>query len=192
MSIGQDLLDVPFADLVQQLGTSIAEAQLQMDRTAIDTLKFLVDTKVSVVPEVTDVITPVARSVTVPGTGQVVPYSGAQVTSSGAAPVEMSLFQAGIFPTFYQFSQADIEVKISVTIKQGSQPTSTGDPRTKTPLRVHASPVDYRTANTYSYSADGSSVLRASLRPVPAPSRITPRTVTIDALSQPPRVTVAG
>ena len=68
MSIGQDLLDVPFADLVQQLGTSIAEAQLQMDRTAIDTLRFLIDNKVSVVPEITDIITAVPRSVTVPGT----------------------------------------------------------------------------------------------------------------------------
>src|SRR5262249_29184913 len=136
--------------------------------------------------------TAVPRTVTVPGTGQVVPYSGAQVISSGAAPVKMSLLQAGLTPTFYQFTEASIEVKMSITVKQGSQPTSTGENRLKPLLRIHASPVDYRTANTYSYTAQGSSVLKATLKPVPPPARLTPRTVTVDALSQPPRVTSVG
>jgi hypothetical protein len=56
--------------------------------------------------------------------------------------------------------------------------------------KAFVSPVNYRTANTYSYSAEGSSVLRATLRPVPPPPRLTPRIITINALNNPPTVTI--
>ena len=57
-------------------------------------------------------------------------------------------------------------------------------------LRAFASPVNYRSANTYSYDASGSSSFRATLRPVPPPPRLTPRTVTVNALVSPPTVTI--
>jgi hypothetical protein len=106
----------------------------------------------------------------------------------------MSLLQAGLLPTFYQFTEATIEVKLSITMKE----TETKETKGSTPLGrqtsrlgalVFGSPVDYRTANTYSYAAQGSSVLRATLRPVPPPPRLIPSTVTINTLSTPPTVT---
>lgn len=188
MAIGQDLLDVGFADLVHNLALAIAEGQLALDQSSIQTLQFLINNNVDIVTEITDVITAVPRSVTIPGNPpQTVEYTGAQVTSSGAAPVTMSLFQAGITPTFYQFTEASIEVKISITARQATQETTSGG--TPLILRLFASPVDYRTSNTFTYSAQGASVMRAIIRPVPAPSRVTPRIVTVDALTQPPAVT---
>jgi hypothetical protein len=50
-------------------------------------------------------------------------------------------------------------------------------------------PVNFRTANTYSYTAQGSSTLRVTMRPVPPPSRLTPRLVTINAFTTPPTIT---
>ena len=41
--------------------------------------------------------------------------------------------------------------------------------------------MNYKTASTYDYSAEGSSLLRTTLKPVPPPARIMPRIVTIDA-----------
>jgi len=189
MGIGQDLADVPFAELVHSLGQAIAESQLELDRSAIATLSFLVKTPVDIITEVTDVITAVPRSATL-ADGRVIPYTGAQVTSSGAAPVTMSLFQAGLSPTFYQFTEASLEVKMSITVRESSQASTSGSARL--PFRIHASPVDYRTSNTYSYTAQGSSTFRTILKPVPAPSRITPNRVTVDTLASPPRVTVTG
>src|SRR2546427_2130604 len=117
MAIGKDLADVAFADLIHNLALAIADGQLQLDRSAIQTLDYLVNTQAAIMPEITDIITSVPRATVVPGTGQVINYSGAQVVSSGAAPVQMSLLQAGISPTFYQFTEATIEIKISVTVK---------------------------------------------------------------------------
>jgi hypothetical protein len=193
MALGRELLDVPFAEMVHNLALAIAQGQLELDRSAINTLAFLVDpaNSVDLVTEITDVITSVPRTATVPGTDEVVSYTGAQVTSSGAAPVRTTLFQAGLSPTFYQFTEATIEVKMAISIREG-EPEPTGAPRIGSAIRLHSSPVDFRTSNTFSYTAQGSSVLRATLRPVPAPSRVTPRTVTVDATTQPPRVTVTA
>jgi hypothetical protein len=198
MAIGQELLDVPFADLVRNLAFAIAEGQLALDQSSIETLKFLMSEKVKIVPEFTEVIEPVERSVEIGPSGQQLNYTGVDIRGSGSQPIDLTLLQAGIQPTFYQFTEAQIEVKLSISIKRTeeseSQPTE-GDGGLRIPLkgyrlRAFASPVNYRTANTFSYSAEGSSVLRATIRPVPPPPRLTPRTVTINRFTTPPTVTI--
>jgi len=179
--IGQDLLDVPFADLVHALALAIADGQLKLDQSSIKTLDFLVHNNVDIITEITDVISTSPGVATLPD-NSTVPFTGAKVTSTPGPAVPMSLFQAGLTPTFYRFTDASIEVKISITIKQGSQAQ----------LSIHASTVDFRASNTYSYTAQGSSVLRATIRPVPPPSRLNPQIVTVDATVQPARVTITG
>ncbi len=195
MAIGQELLDIPFADLVRNLAFAIAEGQLALDRSSIETLEFLVANKVDVVPEITEVISAVTREVDIGG-GKKVPYTGANVTASGVPPVSMSLLQAGLLPTFYQFTEAQIEVKLSISIKRTEETTPSAGgsnvPVKGILMRAFASPVNYRTANTFSYNAEGSSVLRATLKPVPPPPRLTPRIVTVNNLVQPPVVTISG
>ena len=203
MAIGQELLDLPFTDLVRNLASAIAEGQLELDRSAIETLKFLVGTKVDIIPEITEVIEPAVRTVDVgtSGTPQKITYTGANITASGAAPVTMNLLQAGLVPTFYQFTEASIEVKLSISMKrtEETEPTNpkskAGPVKSYARLQLHntkafASAVNYRTASTYSYTAEGSSVLRATLKPVPPPPRLTPRTVTVNAFTTPPTVTI--
>jgi hypothetical protein len=193
MGIGKDLLDIPFAELVRNLAFAIAEGQLELDRSSIATLQFLIDNHVAVIPEISEVIEPAVRTVPVTGSSPI-PVTGVAIRSSGAPPVSMSLLQAGLLPTFYQFTEAAIEVKLSITMKE----TETRETGPATPLGrqtskfralVFGSPVDYRTANTYSYAAQGSSVLRATLRPVPPPPRLIPATTTINTLTTPPTVT---
>jgi hypothetical protein len=193
MGIGKDLLDIPFAELVRNLAFAIAEGQLELDRSSIATLQFLLATNVNIIPEISEVIEPAVRMVPVTG-GAPIPVTGVTVRASGAQPVEMNLLQAGLLPTFYQFTEATIEVKLSITMKE----TETKETNENTPLGrrtskfgalAFGSPVDYRTANTYSYAAQGSSVLRATLRPVPPPPRLIPSTVTINTLTTPPTVT---
>ncbi len=195
MAIGQELLDIPFAEMVRNLAFAIAEGQLALDKSSMATLQHLIDTKVSMVQQVTEIIEPSVQEVNVGG--NMIPVTGATVRSSGAAPVTMNLLQAGLQPTFYQFTEAQIEVKLSISIKRTEESESEPASGNSAALRVKgfrtrafASPVNYRTANTYSYSAEGSSVIRATLRPVPAPPRLTPQTVTINALVTPPVVTI--
>jgi hypothetical protein len=192
MAIGDELLDIPFADLVRNMAFAIAEGQLALDRSSIETLQFLLANNVSIVPEVTEIIEPALRNVDMGG-GKQLAYTGANIRASGAQPITLNLLQAGLQPTFYQFTEAQIEVKLSISIKR-TEESSNGSP-SRVPVkgvatRAFVSPVNYRTANTYSYKAEGSSVLRATIRPVPPPPRLTPRTVTVNAFVNPPTVTI--
>jgi hypothetical protein len=48
-----------------------------------------------------------------------------------------------------------------------------------------SSHVNFTSAAKYSYSAEGSSLLRTTLKPVPPPARLIPRIVTVNALNLP-------
>jgi hypothetical protein len=50
--------------------------------------------------------------------------------------------------------------------------------------------VNFRSQNQFSYRAEGASSVTATLRPVPAPSRLVPATVTVNALGPTPTVTI--
>ncbi len=196
MAIGQDLLDLPFAELVRNLAFAIAEGQLELDRSSIETLKFLLENNVNIVPEVAEIIEPVERTVTVSGAGgpRNIVITGANIRASGAAPITLNLLQAGLLPTFYQFTEATIEVKLSISMKRTETRETTGSGRLGAGLSGYralafGSAVNYRTANTYSYSAQGASVLRCSMKPVPPPPRLIPRTVTINTFTSPPTIT---
>jgi hypothetical protein len=200
VAIGQDLLDLPFAEVVRNLALAIAEGQLALDRASVDTLRVLVNENVQIIPEIAEIIQPDPRTIPVDvpdptRPGQTVPSSlvvtGARITASGAPPVTLSLLQAGVLPTFYQFTEATIQVKLSIAMRETAARQTTGQVGFGLPFRTaaFASTVSYRTANTYNYAAEGASVLTASLRPVPPPPRLLPRTVTINAFTSPPTVT---
>jgi len=201
MAIGRDLLDLPFAEMVRNLAMAIADGQTALDRNSLETLRALAATEVDVLTDVVEIIEREERpvDVTVPdGRGgtrsERIVVTGARVRASGAPPMRMSMIQAGLLPTFYQFTEASIEVKLSITMREDRTIEESGR-RAVFPFlalgasRAFASSVDYRAANTYSYQANGASVLRATMRPVPPPSRLEPTVTTVDTLTQPPTVT---
>src|SRR5207237_59975 len=208
MSVGQDLLDVPFPQMVQNLAFAIARGQLALDRSSLETTRALASEKVAIIEEIHEVISPAFQLVPldiedenhVHHTSNIV-ITGAKIESSHTDPALYSLLQAGLFPTFYQFTESIIEVKMSISTKS----TSSNELEVGASLEVKggwglvgvtfASHVNYKSANTYSYSAEGSSLLRTTLKPVPPPSRLTPRIITVNTLpllqGQPAVVTTA-
>lgn len=196
MAIGQELLDIPFGEMLRNLAFAIAEGQLALDKSSIATLQHLLTTNVGLVTQVTEIIEPSVQQVQVGG--QTLPITGASIRASGAQPVTMNLLQAGLQPTFYQFTEATLEVKLSISVKRTEESESETQPGNSPSnilvkgfkTRLFASSVNYRTSNTFSYAAEGASVIRATLRPVPPPPRLTPRTVTVNALVTPPSVTI--
>jgi hypothetical protein len=195
MSVGQDLLDTPFPEMVQNLAFAIAKGQMALDRSSLATARQLARERVSVITEMSEVIEPDPYDVTVGG--ETITITGARVRFDQARPTDMTLLQAGLFPTFYQFTESVIEVKMSISQKSASS----SELEAGASLEVSggffgvsvsfASHVNYKSSQTYSYSAEGSSLLRTTLKPVPPPSRLTPRIVTVNALVSPPVVTFA-
>ena len=106
-------------------------------------------------------------------------------------PNRLSMMELGFAPTFYQFVDTIIEVKITITISEERASTVDIKSDSKTHSNynsfsfsrskngLHASNYRQRTvtttqvnasySNKYNYSAEGSSLLRTKLSPVPAP-----------------------
>jgi hypothetical protein len=189
MSVGQDLLDVPFPQMVQGLAFAIAKGQMELDKTSIETARRLALENVDVVTQIAEVIEPD------PFTPQNSPVqvTGARVRFTSRQE-RMSLMQAGLLPTFYQFTESIIEVKMSISQKSTSTTefeagaSVGGSANFFFGSATFSAHVNFRSQNTYSYSVEGSSLLRTTLKPVPPPGRLTPRIITVNTLVQPPVV----
>ena len=190
MAVGQELLDVPIADMVRDLAAAVTEGQLSLDRASIETLKFLASeaNAIDLIPQVIEVIAPTTTTLIVGGENVAVP--GVSVTQQPVAPVKTTLLQAGLLPTFYQFTEALIEIKMSVSLKQASATQTEARPGfAKRGIIAFAAPVNFRSQSTYSHTAEGSSLLRVTMKPVPPPVRLAPDVVTVNATVTPPVVT---
>lgn len=205
MGIGQQLLDVPFPDMVYNLANAIAQGQRKLDRASLETARALAKAKVKVIPELYEVIEWGEVKTFDDGAGGTVPVTGVKVTMDAADPVKYTLLQAGLMPTFYQFTESIIEVKISISYQTETNVSREYNFSQETSVEAEggflfgsvsvsttfSSSVNYKTSSTYSYSAEGSSLLRTTLKPVPPPPRLMPRIVTVDATKSPPVITTA-
>ncbi|MBE3076521.1 MAG: hypothetical protein IMZ75_16565 [Actinobacteria bacterium] len=195
MSVGQDLLDTPFPQMVQNLAFAIARGQMALDRSSMDTTRQLASEKVKIIEEIHETIEPEFRTVNVDIVDaqknhitQTIVVTGARIKSDSSAPVDYTLLQAGLFPTFYQFTETIIEVKMSISQKSSSSSELEAGASLSVqggwgPVSVaFAAHVNYKNSNTYSYSAEGSSLLRTTLKPVPPHSRLSPRIITVNTM----------
>jgi hypothetical protein len=199
MSIGQELLNVPFPEMVFKLANAIATGQRRLDAASIETARALAKAQVKVIPEIFEIIS-FGPEKQMGG----VAVTGILVDSKPGDTATYTLLQAGLLPTFYQFTESIIEVKISISYRTSSSSEFEFGASFEVTAEASAgflfgsgsvsstfaSHVNYKNSSTYSYSAEGSSLLRTTLKPVPPPARLIPRFITVDATKNPPTVTI--
>ena len=195
MGVGQDLLDVPFPKMVLSLAQAISKGQVALDLASVNTLKVLANTTFDYLPEITETLNPNPMTISTPK-GDIV-VTGVTVDVAKSPTFPLTLLQAGIVPTFYQFTESIIEVKMSISSKsESSSEFEFGVDATVSAdswfvSATVSSHVNYKTASKYSYSAEGSSLLRTTMKPAPPPPRMMPRFITVNALQAPPKVTIS-
>jgi len=203
ISIGQELLNVPMGDMIKQMAFAIADAQFELDESSIRVAELMSGSMVERDDEgnlvyrlgggtgAIDTADPPASgsapgkidtrvqfgtitTTTVTGTGT------NAVTKVETTPNLLSMFELGFAPTFYQFVDTIIEVKIAIKItrertfelKAGVSVdyTSNRGKKKKNSSVTVAAHVDATYSSKFSYSAEGSSLLRTKLAPVPPPA----------------------
>ena len=189
--VGSELQEAGFGDILRSIAQGIADGQRALDLAAIQTLIVLANTPPPPPPQVTEVIT--SQQLSVPISGQPnIDVTGIRVTANASDPVQMTALQAGLLPTFYQFTDAEIDLKISIQLRQATQTEMDGSTQTSG-IFAFASHVNFRTQNTYSYEVDASSSVTATLKPVPANLRVTPTMITVNTTTgNTPSVTVSS
>jgi len=209
MSIGADLLAVPFGDMILSMATAIAQSQKELDKSSLVTLKELAGTHFKFIENITEVLTPRPTTVLLdpndPLKGSVI-VTGVDVKTTPGPEIDLTLLQAGLTPTFYQFTESKIEIKIALSVTTEASfginvshdfsmdqnvGFDDGSGFTYSRATTWASHVDASYASKYSYSADGSSLLSTTLRPTPPPQRVMPRFISVNAFFNPPQVNIS-
>jgi hypothetical protein len=193
VNVGQELLNVPFPEMVLQLAMAIAEGQLALDMNSIDVARALATTTLDEGSVV------VAMEETVDADGNVI----------ASQPVfnqqELSLLAFGLNPTFYQFAESTIDVRMEITMrlertfevatekKFKFENTTVVDAKASTggiasllfgkasvgvkntTTVAYSSTINARYKNKFSVDVNGTSRLQTKLMPVPPPERSVPR-----------------
>lgn len=193
VSVGQELLNVPFGDMIREMALAIAEGQMALDMNSVQVAQTLASTQLDA--------------------GSVVMYieettdADGNVTASNVVTNDkpMSLLTYGLEPRFYEFTESIIEVKMTITMMRessteltyGSEFKLTNESKVSgsmesgglakilfgkcktnfqnTTTVAYTSTFNAKYSSKYSFKEEGTSLLRTTLRPVPAPERTIPK-----------------
>lgn len=139
MSIGQELLNVPFPEMVQKLALSVAESQTQLDKHSTDMASYMAK-----------------ETITLPDLSN--PASGTK---------DYSLVAMGFLPAFYAVQEAEIEVKMSISMTKQTEKSASAS--VKGGWGPVAAQVNASYSSRYAYSQEGASTLRVKLAPADPP-----------------------
>jgi hypothetical protein len=225
MAIGQELLNVPMGDMIRQMAFAIAEAQFKLDSNSIDVAEMMGGLKVIEDEEGEtqfedsrvffgyEMMTPANAKAYIAADNAFVSSARGEDVSAKLeklveaqedasppdglirVPTRMSMLELGFSPTFYQFVDTIIEVKIAIkitrTVEVGRRSRNTAEASASSSTRnagvrlgfgrasvnsgatnnsqATTSQVDASYSAKYGYSAEGSSLLRTKLVPIPPP-----------------------
>ena len=179
MSVGTELLAVPFPEMVQRLGVGIANAQLQLDLVSLRIARLMAGYD----EEAEDK----KEGDGVNSKSYLIKFGDGQ---------EYSLMELGFTPTFYQFVDTVIELKMSITVstetevKHSTNSSVVAGGAVWTPFggggTVRSSSVSASFSAKYQYSAEGSSLMRTKLVPIPPPALFEERVRALIAARTPP------
>ncbi len=193
VDVGQELLNVPFGEMIKEMALAIAEAQLELDLNSIQVATTLAQTEL----DANTVVIAIEEKVN--DDGDVIE------TTPVLNPQPLSLLAFGLNPTFYQFSESIIDVKMEITMRSSREfdfETNTNfSVRNKltvkggfqtgglasflvgkakssienTTTTAFSTTINARYKNKFSVEAHGTSQLKTTLLPVPPPERSVPR-----------------
>lgn len=169
-NLGRDLLNVPMGEMISSMAFAIADAQFELDTASIRVAQ-LMGGRMPVLDEE-------GNSTGTEEDTRV--YFGKD--EDGEAQ-KVSMIELGFSPTFYQFTNNIIEVKIAIKMtyerefsRSKNSVTNTKNNRKKgwfgrnKTTTTRTTTVDATYSSKYSYSAEGSSLLRCNLVPIPPPA----------------------
>lgn len=147
----QEAPSTSFADLVRMMAEGIADAQVALDRASAELITELAATQVEYVPSITERIA-----------------ADGSITFEAAPPQKVSLLDLGVRPTFYQFSQATVEVTMDLKVVEQSNESGDGKRR----VGLFAETSNLRFERKLNRDVSVHSKVTATLVPVPAPLRL--------------------
>jgi len=159
MSVGQELLDVPLPKMVSDLAMGIADAQRALDNNSLETTLALAEETFTYIPKVIGTVNEADET--------------ANVTPIKIPEMPLLAFMK---PTWYQFSEAKIEVSMDIKTTLNTSTKVGVSAKAKGgfgPVSVSIK-VDVEHNRKFGKEVHGTSKLSVVLQPVPAPPSMLP------------------
>lgn len=152
INVGRELLNAPFPELVRTLGVGIAEAQYALDRVSIKIAQLMAGFKLN-------------------DSGNL-ERDETSLIKLREGDDGVSLLALGFTPTFYQFVETYIELKLAISMRTEEEVSAESSVKGAawSPFGVIAASVNASYSQKYQYEANGSSEMRTKLVTVPAPA----------------------
>lgn len=157
INVGNELANVKLSSIIREMGLGISQAQFELDKSSMRVAQMMSGT------DIKDEDGNVQKGVLVK-----------------FGDKSYSMLELGFTPTFYQFVDTILEVKMSISMTMGeSDSESRVDVSGKAGYAsfgfaggaaMSASTVSASYASKYQYSAEGSSLIRTKLVPIPPPA----------------------
>jgi hypothetical protein len=148
----QELAGGSLADILTSLAEAVAEGQARLDLSSAEVAQQLAATKVKVVPAVRQII-----------------GEKGEVKFEQADPIEVSLLELGLQPTFFSFSEASAEIAMDLQVVETVNETSTGPQRV-----LFGGTRSLRLERRLNRDLKVTSKISAKIVPVPAPPLLQP------------------
>lgn len=145
--------EASLADLIRMTAESVADAQTALDRASAGLVAELAQTRVPVIPSIREIIS-----------------ESGEVTFERADPVEVTLLDIGVMPTFYQFSQTVIEIAMDLKVTESLDESG----KRSGSFALRADTAGLRFERKLNRDVKVSSKVTATLVPVPMPLRLEP------------------
>ena len=137
--VGQELASVPFDKMIETVAVGVANTQHELDKISLQILKTMA----------------AVNEFGAYDEGLKMPF-GKDETGS---PVKYSLLELGFTPSFYQFVDTMIEIKMAISMSQSEEKK----------IKVKGSAVNASYCGKYQYKVEGSTTIRTKLVTLPPP-----------------------
>lgn len=177
-TVGTELASAPIGELIRSMAMAVADAQFELDKSSLMVAEFMSG----------------QRPLRDADTGQLVDQSGTPTgdpvlvdsriqfgydyVDGRRIPRLVSMMELGFVPTFYQFVDTVIEVKLALRLNKANAPSAASGgalPGRASQLIVSSTPVDAAYAASYGYNLELASVFKTKLVPIPPPATLEER-----------------
>jgi hypothetical protein len=177
-SIGAEVGSIPIAEMIRTMAMAVADAQFELDKSSLMVAEFMSGKRPLRDPDTGELVgqdgKPASEAVLIDSRVQF----GFDIVDGKRVPRLLSLMELGFTPTFYQFVDTVIEVKLALRLNKVSQPI---DPQTgraeggRDEVVVSSTPIDGAYAAGYGFNVELASSFRTKLVPVPPPATLEAR-----------------
>lgn len=174
-ALGQEIASAPIGELIRSMAMAVADAQFALDKSSLMVAEFM-----SGQHPLRDLNT--GELVDGSGTPTNEPVIidsriafGSDIVEGKRVPRLVSMMELGFVPTFYQFVDTVIEVKLALRLHKTSNTATNTAGNRSAPITVTSTPVDGTYVASYGFHAELASVFRTKLVPVPPPATLEAR-----------------